>query len=59
MPARNLAATGVIYTDQRQFYLDKEVSELWKSVAPFLTFSSKMRSKPSKDPDYKMLNVAS
>ncbi len=54
MPARNLAATGVIYTDQRQFYLDKEVSELWKQVAPFLTFSAKMRSKQTKDPDYKM-----
>ncbi len=54
MPARNLAASGVIYTDQRQFYLDKEVSELWKNVAPFLTLSSKMRSKKSKDPDYKM-----
>lgn len=54
MAARNLAASGVIYTDQRQFYLDKEVSELWKSVAPFLTFSSKMRSKKSNDPDYKM-----
>ena len=54
MAARNLAATGVIYTDQRRFYLDKEVSELWKSVAPFLTFSSKMRSKTTTDPDYKM-----
>jgi len=54
MPARTLAASGVLYTDQRQHYLDKEVSELWKHVAPFLTFSSKMRSKGTKDPDYKM-----
>ncbi len=54
MATRNLAATGVIYTDQRQFYLDNEVSELWKQVAPFITFSSQMRSKKSKDADYKM-----
>ena len=58
MPAKVLASyntsSGVLFTDRRQYYLDKEVSELWKSVAPFLTFSSKMRSKPSKDPDYKM-----
>ena len=54
MPAKTLGASGVLFTDRRQFYLDKEVSELWKNVAPFLTFSSAMRSKTSKDPDYKM-----
>ena len=58
MPAKVLASwdtsTGILFTDRRQYYLDKEVSELWTSVAPFLTFSSKMRSKTTKDPDYKM-----
>ena len=41
MAAKTLGASGVIYTDQRQFYLEPFVTaELWPTVAPFTTVIS-------------------
>lgn len=55
MAAKNLAASGVLYTDRRQFYLRPNVvRELWPSVTPFTTVVSSMGVTPVDDPDFKM-----
>lgn len=39
MSAKNLGASGVLYTDRRQFYIKPEqYAELWPAVTPFTTF---------------------
>jgi len=39
MSAKNLGASGVLYTDRRQFYIKPEqFAELWPAVTPFTTF---------------------
>lgn len=48
-----LKALGVLYTDRRQYYLDDVVMELYKDVAPFVTFADKLERTTSKDADYK------
>lgn len=51
--------SGVLYTDRRDFYLNpKQTAELWPSVTPFLTLSSKMKVMQSPDPDYRMFQHA-
>lgn len=51
--------SGVLYTDRRDFYLNpKETAELWPSVTPFLTLSTKMKTLQAPDPDYRMFQYA-
>jgi len=51
--------SGVLYTDRRDFYLNpKETAELWPSVTPFLTLSTKMKTLAAPDPDYRMFQYA-
>jgi len=55
MAAKNLAASGVLYTDRRNFYLSPQVTkELWTDVAPFTTTVSNMGTVRPPDPDYKL-----
>ena len=47
--------TGILYTDRRNFYLDPmEVSSLFPSVAPFVTFTGAMGVETLPDPDFKL-----
>lgn len=54
-------ASGVIYTDRRDFYIEPNVvKELWTDVSPFLTMVSNFRTKTGmKDPVFKMYAFAS
>ena len=55
MAVKNLAASGVLYTDRRDFYLSPQVTkELWTDVAPFTTMVSNMGTVKPPDPDYKL-----
>ena len=55
MAAKNLAASGVLYTDRRNFYLSPQVTkELWTDVAPFTTVVSNMGTVRPQDPDFKL-----
>ncbi len=55
MAAKNLAASGVLYTDRRDFYLDPGVvKELWTDVAPFTTTISNQETRAVADPVFKM-----
>ncbi|MHA2067606.1 MAG: SU10 major capsid protein, partial [Candidatus Thorarchaeota archaeon] len=55
MPAKNLSASGVLFTDRRDFYLRPNVTkELWTDVAPFTTVVSNNAMVKVTDPDYKM-----
>lgn len=55
MAAKNLAASGVLYTDRRDFYIDPQVvKELWTDVAPFTTVLSNKETRQTNDPVFKM-----
>ena len=55
MAAKNLAASGVLYTDRRDFYIDPQVvKELWTDVAPFTTVMSNKETRQTNDPVFKM-----
>jgi hypothetical protein len=55
MSAKNLQASGVLYTDRRDFYIDPQiVKELWTDVAPFTTVLSNRETRQVKDPMFKM-----
>ena len=50
-----LKASGVLYTDRRNFYVDPQVTkELWTDVAPFTTLISNIEQRDVPDPTYKM-----
>lgn len=47
--------SGVLYAERRTFDLDRNiVKELYPSVAPFTTFTMKLKSIPTNDPDFKL-----
>lgn len=48
-----LEALGVLMTDRRHYPLDGVIMELYKDVAPFVTFADKLEQTVSKDADYK------
>ena len=51
----NGGASGVLYTDRRDFYVDPQVTkELWTDVAPFTTLISNQESRDVPDPIFKM-----
>tara|TARA_B110000467_G_scaffold159590_1_gene177469 strand:- start:2451 stop:3830 length:1380 start_codon:yes stop_codon:yes gene_type:complete len=53
--AKNLGASGVLYTDRRDFYIDPQVvKELWTDVAPFTTVISNKETRQTNDPLFKM-----
>ena len=48
-------ASGVLYTDRRDFYIDPQVvKELWTDVAPFKTVISNKETRQTNDPVFKM-----
>jgi len=50
-----LTASGVLYTDRRNFYVDPQVTkELWTDVAPFTTLISNQEMRKVPDPVFKM-----
>jgi hypothetical protein len=50
-----LKASGVLYTDRRNFYVDPQVTkELWTDVAPFTTMISNQEMRNVPDPVFKM-----
>ena len=50
-----LKASGVLYTDRRNFYVDPQVTkELWTDVAPFTTLISNQEMRKVPDPTFKM-----
>lgn len=50
-----LKASGVLYTDRRNFYVDPQVTkELWTDVAPFTTMISNQEQRNVPDPVFKM-----
>ena len=50
-----LKASGVLYTDRRNFYVDPQVTkELWTDVAPFTTLISNQEQRDVPDPTFKM-----
>ena len=50
-----LNASGVLYQDRRNFYVDPQVTkELWTDVAPFTTLISNQEQRQVPDPTYKM-----
>ena len=50
-----LKASGVLYTDRRNFYVDPQVTkELWTDVAPFTTLVSNQEMRKVPDPVFKM-----
>ena len=55
MAATKLEASGVLYTDRRDFYIDPQVvKELWTDVAPFTTVISNKETRQTNDPVFKM-----
>ena len=55
MAAKNLSASGVLYTDRRDFYIDPQVvKELWTDVTPFTTVISNKETRQTNDPVFKM-----
>jgi len=53
--AKNLGASGVLFTDRRDFYIDPQVvKELWTDVAPFTTVISNKETRQTNDPIFKM-----
>lgn len=53
--AKNLGASGVLYTDRRDFYIDPQVvKELWTDVSPFTTVISNRETRQTNDPVFKM-----
>ena len=53
---KNLASSGVLYTDRRDFYIRPNiVKELWTDVAPFLTVVANQQTiSGMADPTFKM-----
>ena len=50
-----LKASGVLYTDRRNFYVDPQVTkELWTDVAPFTSLISNIEQRDVPDPTFKM-----
>ena len=48
---KKLGASGVLYTDRRDFYISPQVTkELWTDVAPFTTLISNREIRDVKDP---------
>ena len=55
MAAKDLKASGILYTDRRDFYIDPQVvKELWTDVAPFTTVLSNKETRQTNDPVFKM-----
>ena len=53
--AKSLGASGVLFTDRRDFYIDPQVvKELWTDVAPFTTVISNKETRQTNDPIFKM-----
>ena len=56
--SKNLSAggaSGVLYTDRRDFYIDPQVTkELWTDVSPFTTVISNKETRQTNDPVFKM-----
>jgi hypothetical protein len=51
------SSTGILYTDRRDFYLHpQQTAEYWGSISPFWTFTSKIGTEMTNDPDYKLFN---
>lgn len=52
---KKLGASGVLYTERRDFYVDPQVTkELWTDVAPFTTMVSNQELRSVPDPIFKM-----
>ena len=52
---KKLGASGVLYTDRRDFYIDPQVTkELWTDVSPFTTVISNKETRQTNDPLFKM-----
>jgi len=52
---KKLGASGVIYNERRDFYVDPQVTkELWTDVAPFTTMVSNQELRSVPDPVFKM-----
>ena len=52
---KNLGASGVLYTDRRDFYISPQVvQELWTDVTPFTTIISNRETRQTNDPLFKM-----
>ena len=52
---KKLGASGVLYTDRRDFYIDEQVTrELWTDVSPFTTVISNKETRQTNDPVFKM-----
>ena len=55
MAAKDLGASGILYTDRRDFYIDPQVvKELWTDVAPFTTVVANKETRSTNDPVFKM-----
>lgn len=56
MSAKNLSASGILYTERRDFYLNPQITkELWTTVAPFTTIvSNRGISTGMSDPIFKL-----
>tara|TARA_B100001250_G_scaffold281339_1_gene243612 strand:+ start:8859 stop:10151 length:1293 start_codon:yes stop_codon:yes gene_type:complete len=55
MATKVLEASGVLYDDRRDFYIDPQVvKELWTDVAPFTTVVSNKETRQTNDPVFKM-----
>ncbi len=54
-PAKNLGASGVLFDERRDFYIDPNVTkELWTDVTPFTTVISNKETRQTNDPVFKM-----
>jgi hypothetical protein len=48
-------ASGILFTDRRDFYIDPQVTkELWTDVSPFTTVISNKETRQTNDPVFKM-----
>ena len=55
MAAKDLSASGVLFTDRRNFYIDPQVvKELWTDVTPFTTVIANKETRNVPDPVFKM-----
>ena len=55
MAAKDLSASGVLFTDRRNFYIDPQVvKELWTDVTPFTTVIANKETRSVPDPIFKM-----
>jgi hypothetical protein len=52
---KNLASSGVLFTDRRYFDLDSaQIAQLYPSENPFIAWMQKLNTRKVKDPDFKM-----